>query len=90
MRISRSWQKDTSIDIYGMLAADLRADREKSLTLSSVYIYSYPHHSLLISFLRRYVLLRKAKIGLKQPPHMAQVTWARRTQKTEDREKKEI
>lgn len=36
------------------------------------------------------MLLRKAEVGLKQPPHKAQVTWARRAQKTGDREKKEI
>lgn len=90
MRTSRPWQKDTSIKVYGMLAADLRADREKSSTPSSVCICSYPHHSLLIRFLGRHVLLRRAKVGLKQPPHKAQVTWARRAQKTEDREKKEI
>lgn len=78
MRISRSWQKDTSINVYGMLAADLRADREKSSTPFSACICSYPHHSLLIRFLGRHVLLRKAKVGFEQPPHKAQITWARK------------
>ena len=70
-----------------MLEASLRADGEKSLTTSSVYICSYPHYSLPSKVLGK---TREAKFGLKQHPHKAQITWPRRAHETEDREEKEI